>query len=145
MSKKQSIVGKSKEHEVSKMNINALKVITDELENHDDRLTNLEDTMRINGVQEHKIREAGTRAVMKALGGKKTPAYKELSRSAFSRMWHEFNHYFEIPRYAELPAKQYQQGIEFAATWEPNQEMKMHIKRLNSQMDLFKGDERNAG
>lgn len=137
MSKKHSIVGKSKGHEVSKTNINALKVITDELENHDDRLSNLEDTMRINGVQEQKIKEAGTRAVMKSLGGKKTPAYKKLARSAFSKMWNEFKHYFEIPRYGELPAKQYQEGIEFAATWEPNQELKMDIKRLNNQTDLF--------
>lgn len=144
MSKKQSIVGKSKDHEVSKMNINALKVITDELESHDDRLSSLEDTMRINGVQEHKIKEAGTRSVMKALGGKDKPAYKKLSRTVFSRMWHEFNHYFEIPRYAELPAKDYQKGIEFAATWEPSQEIKMDIKELNDQIDLFNDENKRA-
>lgn len=132
MSIKHSIVGQSAGHVVQKKRTVFMQELLNSVEDLDTRVAGLEDTMRISGVQEYKIHEAGTVAVVKALGGKGTPAYKKLSRKTFASIWSEFKHYFNVPRYGELPAKQYKEGMDFVSTWQPKQELRMDIKELNA-------------
>ena len=128
---KNEIVGKSAGHGLQKAISKSLRETAEAIDHLDDRVTNLEDTMRINGTQEYKIHELGTQSVVKSLGGKESKAYKLMSKKVFATMWHEFKHYFGIPRYGELPAKQYAEGIDFVKTWQPDQEMKMLIAKIN--------------
>lgn len=133
MKDKHSIVGKSAGHAIQKKRNALLQGLVDSVSDLDERVADLEDTMRISGVQELKIHEAGTLSVIKALGGKETPAYKKLSRKAFASIWGEYKHYFGVPRYGELPAKQYQEGMDFVSSWQPKQELRMDIKELNTK------------
>lgn len=128
---KNEIVGKSAGHGLQKAISKSLRETAEAIDHLDDRVTNLEDTMRINGTQEYKIHSAGQKSVMEALGGKESKAYKQISKKAFSALWRSFKHYFSIPRYGELPAKQYKEGLDFASTWQPDQEMKMLIAKIN--------------
>ena len=137
-----SVVGQSAAHEMGKDRNNQLRhlissmtLVQSSLEDHEDRIANLEDTMRINGVQEKRIHDAGQIAAMRALGGKKAPAYKAMSRRVFNRVWSEFKQYFDLTRYSELPAKDYQRGLEFVSDWEPAQDLKMDIREANRVND----------
>ena len=124
-------VNKRNQFDVMRMMINKQEEFENKLNMNEGRLSNLEDTMRINGLQEYNIHSAGQKSVMEALGGKESKAYKQISKKAFSALWRSFKHYFGIPRYGELPAKQYKEGLDFASTWQPDQEMKMLIAKIN--------------
>lgn len=102
-------------------------------EKHDERLSNLENTMRIDGVQEFRIRKLANQKVVKALGGKDAPAYKELSNKAFSRFWRDFKDHFMIPRYGELPKVQFDEGIDFINAWQPDTSTRLKIDAANKQ------------
>lgn len=103
----------------------------------DDRVTNLEDTMRVSGVQEQQLRSAVNSHVMKIIGGKDAPAYGKLSSSVFQQCWHDFKRYFEIPRYGELPRIKFDEGIRYVEAWLPNTETRLEIANQNAQGELF--------
>ena len=108
----------------------------------DGRVGSLENTMRIDGSQEKKIKRKGKKKVMECLGGGESKAYREISKKVFPRLWNEFNNYFEIPRYGELPRVRFEEGLHFIEEWSPNTSMRLEIKMLNGQqhMNLSKQD-----
>jgi|SRR5690625_3493374 len=96
----------------------------------------LKNTMRIDGSEEFRIKRNANRVVVEALGGKKSNAYKEMSRKVFSRFWNEFKQYFEIPRYGDLPKNEYEKGINFIRSWQPDTSTRLEIEELNGQQVL---------
>lgn len=96
----------------------------------------IQNTMRIDGVEQYQINDAGKRKALAALGGKHTTAYKLLNRKAFSELWRDFKQYFEVPRYSELPKMKYSEAMEFISIWEPSAALKMEIRNLNGQLTL---------
>ena len=102
----------------------------------------LKETMRIDGVEQFQINDAGKKKALDALGGKDAPAYKELSKKVFAELWRDFKKHFTVPRYSELPKVKYSEGMQFIGLWEPNTSMKMEIQKLNEQGQLaFVGNE----
>lgn len=97
-------------------------------------VTMLKDTMRIDGRQEYKLTKFGRGKVVKTLGGKNAPAYKEISRSVFQMFWNEFKDHFSIPRYNELPKKDYDEAIRFIELWQPKTSDRLRIDAINNQM-----------
>lgn len=132
--KTREIVGHSKDvlADVDDSN-QILFLINQRLNKHNDRISNLEDTMRINGTQELKIRNTANRRVVKWLNGKKSNAYSDNSirGTAFSRIYHDLKNAFDIPRYGELPAKEYESGLKYVANWEPDYDLKIRIEEVN--------------
>lgn len=108
----------------------------EKLDNHDERLTYLEETMRIDGTEEYRIRRLANQTVVKALGGKDAPAYKELSNKLFARFWRDFKNHFTIPRYGELPKMQFDEGIDFINAWQPDTSTRLKIDAHNRQQSL---------
>lgn len=96
----------------------------------------LKNTMRIDGAQEHKLQRTGKAKVLKALGGKNAPAYKELSRSVFQTFWNEFKNHFMIPRYNELPKKSFDDALNFIGVWHPDTSTRLKIESLNRQITI---------
>lgn len=96
----------------------------------------LKDNMRIDGTQEFQIRKLANQTVVKALGGKDAPAYKELNRVAFSRFWRDFKDHFTIPRYGELPKVQFDDGKNFIRAWQPDTSTRLKIDSINKQQTL---------
>lgn len=80
----------------------------------------LKDNMRIDGSQEHIIRKRANAVVVEALGGKSSSAYKNMAFKAFSAFWKDFKNHFEIPRYGDLPKKQFEDGLRFIGMWQPS-------------------------
>jgi hypothetical protein len=103
----------------------------------DDRVTTLEDTMRVSGVQEQQLRMTVNKHVMQIIGGKKAPAYSKLGSSVFQQCWHDFKRYFEIPRYGELPRIKFDEGIRYVEAWLPDTETRLEIANRNAQGELF--------
>lgn len=140
-------VGKSKDHEAMKqegtMNLLHLSKFVISLQNqtnnHEKRIAGLEDNMRVNGVQEMKIKDKGNIAVLRALDSKDSKAYENrgVRSKAYSEMWRRFKKRFGIPRYGELPAKDYDSAIEFLENWQPDKELEVEIEQLNNQLDLL--------
>lgn len=119
-----------------KSNLEILQMTVSELTTHDKRITNLEENMRIDGVQEHRINKLGKQAVMKALGGYKSPAYQEMSSKVFARFWRDFKNHFMLPRYSELPRIKFDEAIEFIEVWQPDTSTRLEIDAHNRQQTL---------
>jgi len=106
------------------------------LEEHNERISELENNMRIDGVQERKLQNKGNHVVLESLSGKESPAYKEISRKAFSAMWRDFKNHFMIPRFSELPKVQFEEGLRFVGMWQPSTSLKIEIDNLNRQQTM---------
>lgn len=136
-----SIVGQSVDHkEQSELQVqsNALQaklneVFQDQLTGHENRITNLEDTMRVNGIQEMKITRAVNRVVLNLLDGKSSKAYqdKSLRGRAYSSINSDIKRKFGIPRRSELPAKDYEVCMEFIEHWIPDVELAADITAIS--------------
>lgn len=120
----------NKEIEGLKDTVSELKI---EHEKSNERISKLEHNTRMEGWQERKINSEGRKAVVRALGGKDTKAYKELSKRVFPKFWGEFNRHFGIPRYGELLKKDYEKGLEFIDSWTPDTSTRLEIEAYNKQ------------
>jgi len=96
----------------------------------------LKNTMRIDGAQEFQIRRKANSVVIEALGGKESQAYKQLSRKAFSEFWRDFKNHFSLPRYGDLPKKQFEDGLRFIGLWQPSTSLKIDIQEYNNQQTI---------
>ena|SRR5699024_7194264 len=114
---------------------------TERITEHDERIANLEDNMRMSGAEEYRIHSNAKKKVVECLGGKDAKAYKEISRKAFAKFWNEFKCHFEIPRYGELPTKRFDEGLFFIDAWQPDTSMRLEIKALNNQESMVLEDE----
>ncbi|GAB2558418.1 ORF6C domain-containing protein [Gracilibacillus alcaliphilus] len=106
----------------------------EKLEKHNERLTYLEDHMRIDGLQEKKLKSKAKTKAMESLGGSKSNAYQSISRKVFSSIWRDFNEHFELPRYSELPRKQFEDGMKFLNMWQPSTSLRIEIQEINRQL-----------
>lgn len=138
-----SIVGKSEEHtkqEILQTQSNVLQgklneLFQKQLTGHENRITNLEDTMRVNGIQEMKITKAVNRKVVSLLGGKSSNSYqdKSLRGRAYSSINSDIKRKFGIPRRSELPTKDYEVCMEFIEHWIPDVELAADITAIKSR------------
>ena len=97
---------------------------------------NAEENMRINSAQEQTIRKRANRAVVESLGGKSSPAYKNMAFKVFSAFWRDFKNHFEIPRYGDLPKKKFEEGLRFIEMWQPSTSLKIEIDNVNRQLRI---------
>lgn len=84
--------------------------------------------LRMDTARKHKVIEV--------LGGKKSNAYRQMSKRVFSEAGRDFKEFFGIPRYDMLPKKHAEQGLDYWNDWEPCTNTKMEIKEFNSQIAL---------
>lgn len=128
---------RKKEFQVQpKSNLEILQMTVNELTTHDKRIKNLEENMRISGVQEFQIRKLANQRVVRSLGGSEAPAYEKLSNKAFSRFWRDFKDHFMIPRYGELPRVKFDDAVEFIDAWQPDTSTRLEIKAANRQQAI---------
>ncbi len=96
----------------------------------------LKNTMRIDGVQEHRINNKAKAVVIRTLNGRESQAYKNMRSKVFSRFWRDFKNHFQVPRYGELPKVQYDEAIELIDYWQPDTTTRLEIRRYNSQQQF---------
>lgn len=116
------------------------------IDKHEERLDRLENTMNIDYTQQKQIKNFAAEVVVSALGGKDSKSYKhraedgsKISSQTFSRFWHDFNDYFNINAYANLPRVKFNEVLEYINRWQPPTNMQLEIGRIN------RGEEKKAG
>src|SRR5699024_12841365 len=99
-------------------------------------VTFLKDTMTISSREETIIQQKAKAKVVEALGGKKSRAYETMNRKAFSRFGSEFKRYLSVPRYGDIPKKEFDEAIEWINEWQPDTTTRMEIKAANDQISM---------
>ena len=132
------IIGQSKDHNYQVSEIGVMRKMLDTLENHEERITNLEDTMRVNAVQETKLTEEVNKKVVGFLEGKKSAAYRDnhIRGKAYSAINKDIRLTFGVRR-KELPAKDFRRAVVFIQNWQLDNELKDEIFNANRQVNLF--------
>lgn len=108
------------------------------LDEHNERLTNLEDTMTIDYGQQQELQNFGKAKVIGILGGKDSAAYKDksVSKKAFMAIWKDYKDYFAINSYKNTPRKDLDKGKEYIQGWVPSGKLQREIESLRGQVRL---------
>lgn len=106
------------------------------IDDHEDRIKNLEDTMTIDYGQQESLANTVNRSVIDALGGKQSNAYKEIAKKVFAECNHDLKTYFNVNARNNVPRKCYDEAIEYAKNWKPCTNTLMLIRGCNAQMSF---------
>ena len=96
----------------------------------------LENTFTIDHGQQLKLQSICKSRIISLLGGKDTPAYKELSKQLFSFIWRDFKQYFNISSYRDCLITDFENAVNYLKTWTSDNNMKLKIDLVNSQTRL---------
>ncbi|ABK60394.1 phage antirepressor Ant [Clostridium novyi] len=120
-----------------------LKLQYEVIEEHEEKLSSietkvnkLENSMTIDYAQQEELSSLARKIVVQALGGKNTPAYKELNKKAFSTLWRDFKRIMQVNSYKNTSVKQFYRAKDLINNWKPNRELELMIKGANSQMSF---------
>ncbi len=102
----------------------------------DGRVTDLENNMVIDYGQQQTLKNEVNKVVVKALGGKESNAYKEVSKKVFSEINHDIQEKFTVNSRNNVPKKRFDEAIAFIKSWSPSQGTKWMIDGCNAQMSL---------
>ncbi|WP_455791903.1 ORF6C domain-containing protein [Clostridium butyricum] len=97
-----------------------------------DRVEKLENNMTIDYSQQEELRTLAIKKVVAILGGKNTPAYKELNKKAFSSIWRDFKRVMDVNSYKNTSVKMFQAARKIIIEWQPDRELELMIKGANS-------------
>lgn len=106
------------------------------IDNHEERLVNLENNMTIDYGQQRVLEDTVNRTVIDALGGKGSCAYKEVGRKVFAECNRDLKHYFDVNARNNVPKKRFDEAIEYARNWQPCTNTMMMIADCNAQMAM---------
>lgn len=70
------------------------------------------------------------------LGGRDTPAYKELSKKTYSQCWRNFKNVLQVASYKDTPVKDFELAKRVIIDWQPNRELELMIRGCNAQMRM---------
>ncbi len=137
------LLSKLRKNEIQVTQPNSRKLLLETALEHEKKIETiqsdvnyLKNTMRIDGNQEHAIKRKANSIVVESLGGKTSPAYKNMAFKVFSAFWRDFKNHFEIPRYGELPKSKFEEGLRFIGMWQPSTSLKIEIDNTNRQQTI---------
>lgn len=97
----------------------------------------LQNNMTIDSHQQFTLKEKARMKVVEILGGKASPAYKELGPKVFSKFWNDFKKHFEIPSYRDTLKRDFDEAKDFITNWKPTREIAFMIVGANSQSEFL--------
>lgn len=98
------------------------------------KITKIENTMTIDYAQQEELNSLAKKVVVQALGGYGTPAYRELSKKAFSAIWKDYKRVMQVNSYKNTAVKKLSTGRDFISNWKPDRELELMVKGANSQV-----------
>ena len=96
------------------------------------RIEKLENNMTIDYSQQEELRTLAVKKVIAILGGKNTPAYRELNKKAFSSIWRDFKRVMDVNSYKNTSVKMFDAARKIIIQWQPDRELELMIKGANS-------------
>ena len=115
------------------------KIIKDhdkKFEEVDEKLEVLSNSMTIDYGQQEVIHRIAKERMVQVLGGKDTPAYRELSKKVFSNLWKRYKQVFHVASYKDTAKKDYEEAIKYIEKWQPSKELGYMITGANSQIQF---------
>lgn len=106
------------------------------IDNHEDRITNLENNMTLDYGQQRVLEDAVNKTVIDVLGSKESNAYKEIGKKVFAECNRDLKHYFNVNARNNVPKKKFDEAVEYAKNWKPCTNTMMLICNHNAQMNL---------
>lgn len=106
------------------------------IDNHEDRITNLENNMTIDYGQQRVLEDTVNKTVIDVLGGKGSCAYEEIGRKVFAECNRDLKHYFNVNARNNVPKKRFDEAVEYAKNWKPCTNTMTLICNYNAQQRL---------
>ena len=114
----------------------AILEVNDKVDGLDSRIEGLENRMTIETGKQNVLRILVNKKVSAILGGNDSPAYKELSKKAFSKCWNDFKSIMQVASYKDTPIKDFELAQKVIIDWQPNRELELMIKGCNAQIRM---------
>lgn len=102
----------------------------------DERVTDLENNTTIDYGQQQALGDIVNRVVIEALGGKGSPAYREISKKVFAECNRDLKHYFNVNARNNVPKKRFDEAVEYVKNWEPCTNTKFLIRECNARVGM---------
>lgn len=97
----------------------------------DERVTELENNTTIDYGQQQALGDIVNRVVIEALGGKGSPAYREIGKKVFAECNRDLKHYFNVNARNNVPKKRFEEAVEYVKNWKPCTNTRMSINCCN--------------
>lgn len=135
-----SYVVKNDSMKIAKMLNQQVNIVLREVENLDQRVEFLEDTMTVDFSQQRRLQNKAKSKAIATLGGMNSLAYKNNSvrGKVFSAIWRDYKDYFMVTSYRDTARKEFDKGLEFLENWQPQGKLLREIDEANSQLELQK-------
>lgn len=95
------------------------------------RVTKIENTATIDYGQQEEIRQLVNKKVIEVLGGKDTPAYKELSKKVYCSIWNDYKRKLNVSTYRNTSIVKYDYARSVLESWVPSREISLMITGAN--------------
>lgn len=106
------------------------------IDDHENRINNLENTMTIDYAQQESIRDLVSSVVIAHLGGKESNAYKEIGKKVFAECNRNIKTYFAVNARNNIPKLRFKESMEYVRNWHPCTNTVMMIRDCNAQMSI---------
>lgn len=104
------------------------------VDDHENRIEHLENTMTIDYGRQQDLKKTVNKRVIEVLGGKKAPAYKEMSKKVFAECNRDIQDYFGVNSRNNIATKRYEKAIEYVEGWNPSNNTILEIRSCNAGM-----------
>lgn len=101
-----------------------------------ERVDMLENTMTIDYGQQKVLERLVCASVINSLGGKDTPAYKEISKKVFKECNRDIQDRFDVNSRSNVPKVKYAEACNYIKMWQPCTNTKINIAECNNQLSL---------
>ena len=102
----------------------------------DERVTDLENNTTIDYGQQQALGDIVNRVVIEELGGKGSPAYREIGKKVFAECNRDLKHYFNVNARNNVPKKRFDEAVKYVKNWEPCTNTKFLIRECNAQVGM---------
>lgn len=116
--------------------LQAILMLDEKTVEMDNRITSLEERMTIETGAQKVLQDLVNNRVTVVLGGRDTPAYKELAKKTYSQCWRNFKNVLQVASYKDTPVKDFDLAKKVIIDWQPNRELELMIRGCNAQMRM---------
>lgn len=104
-----------------------------QIQNIENRVENLENTMTIDYEQAQNLRSIVNNVCVTILGGKHSEGYKHKAKKLYSAIWRDYKDYFSVNSYKNTSRKDFDKAKAYLSGYKPNGKLLREIELLNKQ------------
>lgn len=104
------------------------------IDGHEERISKLENTMNVDYGQQRVLEKEVAKAVIDSLGGKDSPAYREMGKKVFAECNHDVKDYFHVNSRNNIPRLRFDDAVEYIRNWTPCTNTRVSIQECNAQI-----------